>query len=104
MGDGHTHAHGADVHRRKLWLALAITSTVVVGLYAAVEGVRRLFDPPQLHGPLVMAFGVVGLVANLASIAVLHSSRDANFNIRHATFQVEPASSAVHPGHVCLEG
>lgn len=156
MGAGHAHTHGADVHRRKLWIALAITSTVVVaqlvgsiitgslalltdtvhvvvdasglllalsaatlmrrpadasrtwgfrraevlaalaqasvlifvGLYAAVEGVRRLFDPPQLQGPLVMAFGVVGLIANLASIAVLHSSRDANFNMRAAFLEV----------------
>lgn len=156
MGAGHAHTHGADVHRRKLWIALAITSTVVVaqlvgsiitgslalltdtvhvvvdasglllalsaailmrrpadasrtwgfrraevlaalaqasvlivvGLYAAVEGVRRLFDPPQLQGPLVMAFGVVGLIANLASIVVLHSSRDANFNMRAAFLEV----------------
>ena len=156
MGAGHTHAQGADVHRRKLWITLAITSTVVVaqlagsiitgslalltdtvhvvvdasglvlalsaatlmrrpadtsrtwgfrraevlaalaqatvlivvGCYAAVEGMRRLFDPPQLHGPLVMAFGVVGLIANLASIAVLHSSRDVNFNMRAAFLEV----------------
>lgn len=61
---------------------------LVVGTYAAVEGVRRLFEPTQVPGTELLFFGVVGLVANLAAMAVLASSREANFNMRAAFLEV----------------
>ncbi len=59
-----------------------------VGAYAAIEGVRRLFEPPEVPAGELLIFGVVGLVANLAAIAVLASSRSANFNMRAAFLEV----------------
>lgn len=64
------------------------TLLLVVGGYAAIEGVRRLFDPPEVPGPELLVFGVIGLAANLAAIAVLTSSRTANFNMRAAFLEV----------------
>ena len=61
---------------------------LVAGLYAAFEGVRRLFDPPQVPATELLVFGVIGFVANVIAIAVLASSRAANFNMRAAFLEV----------------
>lgn len=60
----------------------------VVGLYAAVEGIRRLFQPPEVPATELLVFGVIGLAANVIAIVVLASSRDANFNMRAAFLEV----------------
>ncbi len=64
------------------------TLLLIVGVYTAVEGVLRLLDPPEVPGTELLVFGVIGLVANVASIAVLSSGRDANFNMRAAFLEV----------------
>lgn len=64
------------------------TLLLVVGVYAAIEGVRRLFEPPAVPANLLLVFGVIGLVANIAAIAVLSSGRSANFNMRAAFLEV----------------
>lgn len=61
---------------------------LVVGTYAAVEGVRRLFEPTQVPGTELLVFGVIGLVANLAAMLILASGREANFNMRAAFLEV----------------
>ncbi|MDQ1217823.1 MULTISPECIES: cation diffusion facilitator family transporter [Microbacterium] len=61
---------------------------LIVGVYAAIEGIRRLFEPPEVPAIELLVFGVVGLVANIVAIAVLSSSRGANFNMRAAFLEV----------------
>lgn len=61
---------------------------LAVGLYTAIEGVRRLFEPPEVPAIELLAFGVIGLVANVIAISVLASSRGANFNMRAAFLEV----------------
>ncbi len=61
---------------------------IAVGVYAAVEGVRRLFDPPEVAGGELLVFGIVGLVANVVAIGILSSSRKANLNMRAAFLEV----------------
>lgn len=69
--------------------ALAQASLLlVVGVYAAIEGVRRLFEPPEVPALELLVFGIVGLAANIVAIAVLSSSRGANFNMRAAFLEV----------------
>lgn len=64
------------------------TLLLVVGTYAAVEGIRRLFEPPEVPAGELLVFGVVGLVANVLAITILASSRAANFNMRAAFLEV----------------
>lgn len=64
------------------------TLLLVVGTYAAVEGLRRLVEPTEVPGTELLVFGVLGLVANLVAMAVLASGRDANFNMRAAFLEV----------------
>ena len=61
---------------------------LAVGFYTAIEGVRRLFEPPEVPAIELLAFGVIGLVANVIAISVLASSRGANFNMRAAFLEV----------------
>lgn len=64
------------------------TLLLAVGVYAAVEGLRRLADPPEVPGPALLVFGVVGLAANVAALAVLWSRRGASLNLRAAFLEV----------------
>ena len=64
------------------------TLLLAVGIYAAIEGVRRLFEPPAVPATELLVFGVIGLLANAVAITVLASSRGANFNMRAAFLEV----------------
>ena len=61
---------------------------LAVGIYAAIEGVRRLFEPPEVPATELLVFGIIGLVANIIAITILASSRGANFNMRAAFLEV----------------
>ncbi|WP_417508547.1 cation diffusion facilitator family transporter [Microbacterium sp.] len=59
-----------------------------VGLFALVEGVRRLFEPPEIASGSLLFFGIIGLVANIASLLVLVGGRGQNLNMRAAFLEV----------------
>jgi len=61
---------------------------LAVGLFVLVEGVQRLISPPEIPSGGLLVFGVIGLVGNAASIAVLLGGRRANFNLRAAFLEV----------------
>lgn len=61
---------------------------LVVGAYAVVEGVQRLFAPPEVPAAELLVFGVIGLAANLVGLVVLHGSREANLNLWAAFLEV----------------
>jgi len=59
-----------------------------VGVFVLVEGVRRLFEPPEIASGLIVVFGVVGLLANAVGILILVGNRNANLNMRAAFLEV----------------
>lgn len=61
---------------------------LAVGVFVVVEAVQRLFAPPEIDGGLLVIFGVVGLLANVASIIVLFGGRGRNLNLRAAFLEV----------------
>jgi cobalt-zinc-cadmium efflux system protein len=61
---------------------------LAVGIFVLVEAVQRLFHPPEIAGGPLILFGVIGLLGNVASIAVLASGRKSNFNMRAAFLDV----------------
>ncbi len=77
-------------YRRAEVLAAGAQSAVLlgVGVYAFVEGVRRLFTAPEVSAGGLLVFGIVGLVGNIASMLVLSSGRGANLNMRAAFLEV----------------
>src|SRR5579875_3561726 len=61
---------------------------LAVGLFVVVEGIQRLIAPPAIAPGPLLAFGIIALIGNVASIAVLASGRSANFNLRAAFLEV----------------
>ncbi|MDQ1512200.1 MAG: cobalt-zinc-cadmium efflux system protein [Microbacteriaceae bacterium] len=61
---------------------------LAVGLFVLVEGIRRLVTPPDVPSAGLLLFGIIGLVGNLVSIAVLSGARTAGFNLRAAFLEV----------------
>lgn len=59
-----------------------------IGILVVVEAVRRVGEPPQIPGGLLLAFGVAGLVGNGAAIAVLAGARRDSLNLRGAFLEV----------------
>ncbi|MFD1716179.1 cation diffusion facilitator family transporter [Amnibacterium flavum] len=77
-------------YRRLEVLAALAQSAVLlaVGVYAFVEGFKRLFEPPDLPSGELLIFGIVGLVANVVSILVLSAGRNSNLNLKAAFLEV----------------
>jgi len=61
---------------------------LAVGGFVLVEAIRRLIEPPEVASGAMVAFGVIGLLGNLAGIAVLAGARSANLNMRAAFLEV----------------
>lgn len=75
--------------RAEVLAALAQSAVLLaVGVYVLVEGVQRLFSPPEIASGELVVFGVIGLVGNIASLLVLASGRKANLNMRAAFLEV----------------
>lgn len=72
-----------------LGATLQAAALLAVGAYILVEGVRRLFEPPEIASGAVIVFGVVGLLANAIGIVVLtRGGRSSNVNMRAAFLEV----------------
>jgi cobalt-zinc-cadmium efflux system protein len=64
-----------------------LTLWAIVGLILR-EAWERLSTPLPIHGAGMLAIAGVGLLVNLASIAVLHRHKDQNLNLRGAFLHV----------------
>jgi cobalt-zinc-cadmium efflux system protein len=54
---------------------------LVLAAVIAIEGVRRLIDPPGVDGGLVLAVALAGIVVNLAATATLASANRQSLNV-----------------------
>ena len=77
-------------YKRAEILAAAAQASVLlaVGGFVAVEGVRRLFEPPEVGSTAMLWFGVIGLVGNVIGLLVLASGRGENLNMKAAFLEV----------------
>lgn len=82
--------HTWGLKRAEILGALAQAALLLaVGIYALVEGVKRLFDPPEITSNLLLLFGIIGLVANIISLLVLMGgSKQRNLNMKAALLEV----------------
>ncbi|GAA4380675.1 cation diffusion facilitator family transporter [Paeniglutamicibacter cryotolerans] len=76
--------------RRAEVLSATLQSALLlgVGVYAFIDGTRRLFSPAEVSSGGLLVFGVIGLVGNLASMLILASGRNENLNMRAAFLEV----------------
>ncbi|MEH0108794.1 cation diffusion facilitator family transporter [Tersicoccus sp. MR15.9] len=61
---------------------------LIVGVFVIVEAIRRLVEPPEVASGAMIWFGVVGLVGNLVSMAVLAGGHGGSLNSRAAFLEV----------------
>ena len=54
---------------------------LVLATLIAIEGIRRLFDPPGVDGGLVLVVALVGVAVNVAATAVLASANRQSLNV-----------------------
>jgi cobalt-zinc-cadmium efflux system protein len=57
---------------------------VALGVLIVVEGVRRLFDPPEVEGVVVLAVALVGIVVNVAATMALAGAERRSLNVEGA--------------------
>ncbi|WP_051208303.1 cation diffusion facilitator family transporter [Propionicicella superfundia] len=75
--------------RVEVLAALAQASILLaVGIFAAIEGARRLWEPPEMASAELLLFGVLGLIGNVVSMWVLAGGRKANLATRGAFLEV----------------
>ena len=60
---------------------------LVVGVLIVYTGARRLVDPPEVRGGLVLAVALVGVVVNLAATGLLAKPSRESLNVRGAFLQ-----------------
>ncbi len=57
-------------------ITLLVLATII-----AIEGIRRLFDPPGVDGGLVLVVALAGIVVNVGATAVLASANRQSLNV-----------------------
>lgn len=76
-------------YRAEILAALANGATLVgVSLYIFVEAFHRFWQPAEVAGGAMLAVAAGGLVVNLIGLALLHSGREENLNVRGAWLHV----------------
>ncbi len=61
---------------------------LAAGVFIAIEAVKRLFEPPEIQDDLLVVFGVIGLLGNVACLIVLLGARRKSMNLRAAFLDV----------------
>jgi cobalt-zinc-cadmium efflux system protein len=83
--DGRTFGY----YRAEILAAIANAVLLVgVAAFIIVSAIGRLDDPPEVQGGLMLALGVVGLIANGAAAMLLRRSQAGSLNVRGAYFEV----------------
>jgi len=72
--------------RRAEILSAAVNGVTLaaIGLVIVVEAIRRLVQPPEVAGGLVLVVALIGVVVNLAATAVLARANRRSLNVRGA--------------------
>ena len=68
--------------------ALQAGMLLVICVMVAWEGAWRLASPPEVEAGPMLLVGLIGLVANVVSLAILAGGREANLNMRAAFLEV----------------
>jgi cobalt-zinc-cadmium efflux system protein len=61
---------------------------VLVAAYIFYEAYQRFRNPPTVQTSIMLVVAIVGLIANLVTMRLLHHERHSNLNVRAAFFHV----------------
>jgi cobalt-zinc-cadmium efflux system protein len=84
-----TRHHTYGLHRAEI-LAAFVNAEILLVAAALIlwEAYRRLLVPLEIHTGLMMGVAVVGLVANLVAMRLLHGGHEESLNLRAAYLEV----------------
>ena len=68
--------------------ALQAGMLLIISVMVAWEATWRLASPPEVEAGPMLLVGVIGLLANVVSLAILAGGRDANLNMKAAFLEV----------------
>ena len=68
--------------------ALQAGMLLIISVMVAWEAAWRLASPPKVEAGPMLLVGVIGLLANVVSLAILAGGRDANLNMKAAFLEV----------------
>lgn len=84
-----THEKTYGYHRAEILAALANgILLVLIGIYIFYEAYHRFRNPPEVKSIPMLVVAVAGLLANLATAALLYRSRQESLNLRGAFLHV----------------
>ena len=76
-------------YRAEILAALANAATLIaISLVIFYEAIRRIGQPPEVQGALMMGIAMGGLVVNIASLLILSGGSKENLNVRGAWLHV----------------
>jgi cobalt-zinc-cadmium efflux system protein len=77
-------------YQRAEILAAVVNAVLLlgIGVFIAVEAARRLTHPDHVNATLMVAFGLVALAGNGASLALLRRGQNRSLNVRGAFLEV----------------
>jgi len=67
---------------------LAVLLMIGVGIYIAIEAIRRIGAAPTVASDPMLVVGVIGLVVNLVALALLRGGAAESLNVKGAYFEV----------------
>lgn len=59
-----------------------------VAITVAIEGIKRLSDPPEVKGDLMLVIAAIGLLINLIGIGLLHKGSHSSLGVRGAFLHI----------------
>lgn len=65
-----------------------LTTLVVIALYLLVQGIRRLSEPPDVPGKVLIIVGAIAFVEDLLSVWVLRREMEGSLNVRSAVLHL----------------
>ena len=84
-----TPRHTYGYYRTEILAALVNGATLVaISIYIFIEAYRRLSEPPEVQGGLMMVVAVGGLVINLLGLWILNAGKTESLNMRGAWLHV----------------
>lgn len=76
-------------YRAEILAALVNGATLgAISIYIFIEAVRRLAEPPEVQGPLMLGIAAGGLAVNLIALAILSGGKEQSLNVRGAWLHV----------------
>lgn len=65
-----------------------LTALIMIALYLLVQGVRRLSEPPDVPGKVLLIVGAIAFVEDLLSVWVLRRDMKGSLNVRSAVLHL----------------